>query len=145
MPSQASLAPVIYLLDTNKVGYIVTGKSRAARETMTALTHDDICCISTISEAEIQYGLAKRPNATEFRSLMDGFLASVRILPWNRDEAYHYGLVRAKLQNAGTPLGSLDMMIAAHAVAIGAVLVTNDKAFGHVEDLYATVNWATDL
>jgi tRNA(fMet)-specific endonuclease VapC len=144
MPSQASLAPVIYLLDTNKVGYIVTGKSRAARETMTALTHDDMGCISTISEAEIQYGLAKRPNATEFRSLMDGFLASVRILPSNRDEAYHYGLVRATLQNAGTPLGGLDM-IAAHAVAIGAVLVTNDKAFGHVEDLYATVNWATDL
>jgi tRNA(fMet)-specific endonuclease VapC len=145
MPSQASLAPVIYLLDTNMVSYIVTGKSHAARETATALTPDDICCISTISEAEIQYGLAKRPNATEFRSLMDGFLASIRILPWNGDEAYHYGLVRAKLQNAGTPLGNLDMMIAAHAVAIGAVLVTNDKAFGRVEDLYATVNWATDL
>jgi tRNA(fMet)-specific endonuclease VapC len=145
MPSQASLAPVVYLLDTNMVSYIVTGKSPAAREMMTALPHDDICCISTITEGEIQYGLARRPNATEFRSLMEGFLASIRILRWDRDEAYHYGLIRAKLQSAETPLGSMDMMIAAHAVAIGAVLVTNDKAFGRVDDLYATVNWAADI
>ncbi len=145
MPSPASPARVIYLLDTNMVSYIVTGQSPAARERMASLTHDDICCISTVSEGEIQYGLAKRPNATEFRGLMDGFLASIRILPWDREEAYHYGLVRAKLQNAGTPLGSIDMMIAAHAVAIGAVLVTNDKAFGRVDDLHVMVNWATDL
>jgi tRNA(fMet)-specific endonuclease VapC len=134
----------MYLLDTNMVSYIVTGKSPAARDRMDKLTHDDICCISTVSEGEIQYGLAKRNDAA-FRSLMDGFLASVRILPWDREEAYTYGLVRAKLQNGGTPLGSLDMMIAAHAVATGAVLVTNDKAFGRVEDLHAMVNWATDL
>jgi tRNA(fMet)-specific endonuclease VapC len=145
MPFPASTGPVIYMLDTNMVSYIVTGHSPAARERMVALTHDDICCISTISEGEIQYGLAKRPKETAFRSLMDEFLASVRILPWDRDEAYTYGLVRAKLQKAGTPLGSMDMMIAAHAVAIRAVLVTNDKAFGFVDDLHATVNWATDL
>jgi tRNA(fMet)-specific endonuclease VapC len=76
---------------------------------------------------------------------MEGFLASVRILPWDRKEAHTYGLVRAKLQNAGKPLGHLDMMIAAHAVAVDAVLVTNDKAFLQVEDLSATVNWATDI
>jgi tRNA(fMet)-specific endonuclease VapC len=137
--------PVKYLLDTNMVSYIVTGQSLAARERMASLTDDSICCVSTVSEGEIQYGLAKRPKDIAFRSLMDGFLASVRVLPWDREEAYTYGLVRAKLQNAGTPLGSLDMMIAAHAVAIGAVLVTNDKAFGRVDDLHATVNWATDL
>ena len=137
--------PVTYLLDTNMVSYIVTGQSLAARERMASLTDDSICCVSTVSEGEIQYGLAKRPKDIAFRSLMDGFPASVRVLPWDREEAYTYGLVRAKLQNAGTPLGSLDMMIAAHAVAIGAVLVTNDKAFGRVDDLHATVNWATDL
>src|SRR5260370_24840138 len=142
MPSPASS---VYMLDTNMVSDIVTGRSPAARERMVVLRHDDICCISTISEGEIHYGLAKRPKETAFRSLMDGFLASVRILSWDRDEAYTYGLVRAKLQNAGTPLGSMDMMIAAHAGAIGAVLVTNDKALGLVEHLHATVNWATDL
>lgn len=145
MPSPISAGPVLYMLDTNMVSYIVTGQSKAARDRMADLTHGDICCISAVSEGEIQYGLAKRPNATEFRSLMDGFLASVRIMPWDREEAYHYGLVRAKLQRAGTPLGNMDMMIAAHAVALGAVLVTNDKAFRGVDDLHSTVNWATDL
>jgi tRNA(fMet)-specific endonuclease VapC len=137
--------PVTYMLDTNMVSYIVTGRSKAARDRMADLTHDDICCISTITEGEIQYGLNKRPKDTAFRSVMDGFLASVRILPWDRDVAFTYGVVRAKLQKAGTPLGNLDMQIAAHAVCLGAVMVTNDNAFKLVEDLFATVNWALDL
>jgi tRNA(fMet)-specific endonuclease VapC len=146
MPSSALYeTPVTYLLDTNMVSYIVTGQSPAARERMASLSDDSICCISTVSEGEIQYGLFKRPKDVAFRSLMDGFFASVRILAWDRDEAYTYGRLRTKLQSAGTPLGSLDMMIAAHAVTIGAVLVTNDKAFGRVDELFATVNWATDL
>lgn len=134
-----------YLLDTNMVSYIVTGQSPAARQRMLDLTEDDICCVSTITEAEIRYGLAKRPKATEFRSLMDSFLTRVRILPWGRDEAVAYGSLRAKLEASGTPLGSLDTLIAAHAIALDAVLVTNDKAFARVDDLGHSVNWATDL
>jgi tRNA(fMet)-specific endonuclease VapC len=145
MSSPASTAPVLYLLDTNMVSYIVTGKSQAARDRMADLSPDEISCISAITEGEIQYGLAKRPKDIEFRSLMEGFLASVRVLPWDRDVAFTYGVVRAKLQKAGTPLGSMDMLIAAHAVSIGAVMVTNDNAFGFVKDLRATVNWAMDL
>lgn len=145
MSSPGSTAPVLYLLDTNMVSYIVTGKSQAARDRMADLSPDEISCISAITEGEIQYGLAKRPKDTEFRRLMEGFLASVRVLPWDRDVAFTYGVVRAKLQKAGTPLGSMDMLIAAHAVSIGVVMVTNDNAFGYVDDLHATVNWATDL
>jgi tRNA(fMet)-specific endonuclease VapC len=133
------------MLDTNMVSYIVKGRSPAARARLLALKDDEVAAISTITEAEIRYGLAKRPEATALQNLMDGFLASIQVLPWDRDEADTYGRVRAKLEKNGISLGSMDMMIAAHASATGAVLVTNDKAFSQVEDLHATVNWATDF
>jgi tRNA(fMet)-specific endonuclease VapC len=76
---------------------------------------------------------------------MEWFLAAVKILPWGRDEANVYGTLRAKLESSGKTLGNMDMQIAAHAIALGAVLVTNDKAFAQVDDLRAIANWATDL
>ena len=135
----------LYMLDTNMVSYVVKGRSPAARARLLALKDDEVAAISAITEAEIRYGLAKRPEATALKALMEGFLASIQVLPWDRDEADAYGRVRAKLEKNGISLGSMDMMIAAHASASGAVLVTNDKVFSQVEDLHATVNWATDL
>lgn len=135
----------LYMLDTNMVSYIARGRSTAARTRLAALQDDEVACISAITEGEIRYGLAKRPEATAIRSAMDGALARLRILPWGRDEAQSYGLLRAKLEASGATLGHMDMLIAAHAISMGAVLVTNDKAFGQVEDLHASVNWATDL
>ncbi len=135
----------MYMIDTNTVSYIARGRSKAARTKLLSLHDDSIGCISAITEAEIRYGLAKRPQATALQRLMDAFLATIRILPWGREEAQAYGQVRAKLEAAGFSLASMDMMIAAHAVAMGAVLVTNDKAFSRVKDLYKTVNWATDV
>ena len=76
---------------------------------------------------------------------MEGFLASIRILPWGSNEAEAYGELRAKLEAAGLMLGNIDMMIAAHAVTTNAILVTNDKAFSLVDSLSATANWATDV
>jgi tRNA(fMet)-specific endonuclease VapC len=98
-----------------------------------------------ITEAEIRYGLAKRPEATALKERMEWLMAAIRILPWGRDEARVYGELRASLEAAGKTLGSMDMQIAAHAVGAGAVLVTSDKVFGFVADLKGTVNWATDL
>lgn len=135
----------LYILDTNMVSYIVKGRSPAARARLLALKEDEVAAVSAITEAEIRYGLAKRPEATALKALMEGFLASIRVLPWDREEADTYGRLRAKLEKNGISLGSMDMMIAAHASATGAILVTNDKAFSQVDDLHATVNWATDL
>jgi tRNA(fMet)-specific endonuclease VapC len=133
------------MLDTNMVSYIARGRSLAARTRLTALKHDEVACISAITEGEIRYGLAKRPEATTVKAVMDGVLARLRILPWGRDEAQAYGVLRAKLEASGTTLGHMDMLIAAHSVSTGAVLVTNDNAFAQVDQLHATVNWATDL
>jgi tRNA(fMet)-specific endonuclease VapC len=136
---------VTYLLDTNTVSYIAKGKSLAARARLEALGEEEIVCISAITEAELRYGLAKRPGAHVLRAAVEALLFKLRILAWGSKEAAAYGGLRAKLEAAGITLSELDMQIAAHAIALGAVLVTNDKAFLHVEDLDATVNWANDL
>lgn len=133
------------MLDTNMVSYIVKGRSLAASAHLLALKEDEVACISAITEAEICYGLAKKPDAVALKTLIHAFLASIRVLPWARDEAEAYGRVRAKLEKRGIALGNMDMMIAAHAIATGATLVTNDNAFAEVDDLRAIVNWATDI
>lgn len=133
------------MLDTNTVSYIIRGKSPASRVKLANLKHGEIACISAITEAEIQYGLAKNPKATALRSTVEGFVAKIQVLPWGREEAQAYGELRAKQEAAGNQVGNLDMLIAAHAISVGAILVTNDKVFSHVPDLVAILNWATDL
>ena len=133
------------MMDTNTVSYIVKGKSPVARAKLAGLQDSEIGCISIITEAELQHGLAKSPNAHALRSSLEGFFAKIQILHWGREEALAYGHLRARQEAAGKILGNLDLLIAAHAMAVGAVLVTNDKAFAQVAGLPGTVNWATDL
>jgi tRNA(fMet)-specific endonuclease VapC len=101
--------------------------------------------ISAVTEGELRFGLAKKPEAVKLRKAVETFLSIITVLPWNSDAARAYGVMRAKMTAAGTSLGALDMMIAAHAASLDAVLVTTDKAFRHAEGLHARVNWATDL
>ena len=90
-----------YMLDTNMVSYIVKGRSPAARARLLALKDGEVGAVSAITVAEIRYGLAKRPEATSLKALMEGFLASIQVLPWGQAEAEAYGLVRAKLEKNG--------------------------------------------
>jgi tRNA(fMet)-specific endonuclease VapC len=133
------------MLDTNTVSRILKGKSPATRAKLAALKANEIACISAITEAELRYGVARRPNSHTLLASLEAFFTKIQILPWGRDEAMAYGQLRAKQEASGKTLGNLDMLIAAHAIALGAILVTNDNAFAHVPDLSATVNWATDL
>jgi tRNA(fMet)-specific endonuclease VapC len=133
------------MIDTNTVSYIVRGRSPAARVKLAGLGQDEVGCISSVTEAEIRYGLAKTPNAHILRASIEGFLAKIQILDWGRDEALAYGVLRAKLEASGRMLGNMDLMIAAHAIALGAMLVTNDKAFSQVGELDGIVNWALDV
>ena len=127
------------------VSYIVRGRSAAARDRLLALSDSETACISAVTEAEIRYGLAKRPEASALKALMESFLANMNVLPWGRPEADAYGALRFRLERAGRTLGGMDLMIAAHAVATAATLVTNDRALAQVEGLKASVNWAGDL
>ena len=81
----------------------------------------------------------------EIVSSIEAFLSKIQIFAWGRKEAQEYGGLRARQERVGKPLGNLDLLIAAHAIAIGAVLVTNDDAFKQVRTLPGIVNWANDL
>ena len=136
-----------YLLDTNMFSYIVNGRSPAARSEFRRLSQDRnaVVCISSMTEAEVRYGLAKRSPSAARRSAIEGLLAHLEILPWDSEAASVYAITRAKLEPKGITVSFMDFMIAVHAIAVGAVLVTNDSVFTHIEDLNDLVNWATDI
>lgn len=133
------------MLDTNTVSYILKGRSTAARVKLAGLQTHQVACISTITEAELEYGLAKNLNAFNFRTAVVAFLGKIQVLTWGREEASVYGQLRAKQEAAGNRLESMNLLIAAHAIAVGATLVTRDKVFSQVPDLPAVENWAIDL
>jgi tRNA(fMet)-specific endonuclease VapC len=134
------------MLDTNMVSYIIRGKSQSARLSLESLQPEEIAGISVITEAELRFGLAKVGGGSAARGrALDWFLNRLTVYDWNRQVALVYGDLRAKLEAQGRMLGPLDMQIAAHAITIGATLVTRDKAFQQVTDLLGILNWATDL
>ena len=133
------------MLDTNMASYLLKGKSWAVRQRMMSLRASEIACISAVTEAEILYGIAKVGIGEERMKMLHWFLLLVAIHPWGREEASVYGRLRASQEAMGKTLGPLDMQIAAHAISLGAILVTNDKAFHQVPDLIGIENWASDL
>ena len=123
-----------YLLDTNIASYIIKGNFPAVRRRLVRHPMPEIA-ISSVTEGELWYGVTRRPDATGLRPVVDEFLRAVTILPWDSDAARQYGQLRATLERNGQPMGSLDMMIGAHALASALILVTDDRAFGRVKGL----------
>lgn len=128
-----------HMLDTNAASRLIRNPSPADEARLTGASVP-AACISAITEGELRFGLAKRPEAVRLAALVEAFLLRVEILPWESGAADRYGRLRAMLEAAGTPLDDLDTLIAAHALATDAVLVTSDKAFGRVPGL-TTVDW----
>jgi len=131
-----------YLIDTNTVSYIVSGRSRAARAKLESNLAESV--ISSVTEAELRYGVVRRPEAIKLRKAVESFLAVVSIRAWDSDAAKAHSIMRARMTAAGKSFTALDMMIAAHATALRPVLVTNDNAFNRAGVL-GSVNWADDL
>lgn len=123
-----------HLLDTNTASFIIRGGPPHLLARLQAQPVSTIG-ISTITEAEIRYGLARKPGATMLAVAVSAFLRHVQAMPWDSEAAVSYGALRAALEAAGTPLGGMDTLIAAHALAVGSTLVTNDQAFRHVAGL----------
>ncbi len=126
--------PARYLLDTNTVSYIIKGNFPRVRERLVKTPMAQVA-VSVITEAELRFGVARRPEATRLKVAVEEFLLHVEVLPWDSEAAQHYAEVRAALERMGNTLGNLDLMIAAHALGAQAVLVTNDRAFGRVKRL----------
>jgi tRNA(fMet)-specific endonuclease VapC len=123
-----------YLLDTNIASYVIKGNIPAVRRRIVQVPMAQLA-ISAVTEGELRYGAARRPDAARLQTIVDEFLLRMTILPWDSEAAQHYGQIRAALERECQPMGNLDTMIGAHALAVGAVLVTNDQAFSRIREL----------
>jgi tRNA(fMet)-specific endonuclease VapC len=124
----------LYLLDTNIASCIIKGTSPAVDRRIVKIAIAQLA-ISAVTEGELRFETARLPLAARLHAIVEDFLLRVTILPWNSEAAQAYGPLRAMLEREGQPMGNLDVMIAAHALALGAILVTNDHAFARIKKL----------
>ena len=123
-----------YLLDTNTASYIIKGNRPAVDRHLGKVPMEQVT-ISAVTEGELRFGAARLPRAIGLHRLVEEFLLRAAVLPWDSNAAREYGQLRATLEAGGRPMGNLDMMIAAHALALGLVLVTSDQAFRRIRKL----------
>lgn len=129
-----------YLLDTNICIYVINNRpphviQRFRRQALSSVA------VSALTVSELAFGTAKSGSQRNLATL-EKFLAPIDILPFDESCAWQYGQLRAHLNRNGTPIGSIDQLIAAHALAIDAILVTNNtREFQRVPGLRLE-NWA---
>lgn len=123
-----------YLLDTNMASYVIKGNVPHVRERLSRVPMAEVG-ISVVTEAELRFGIERRPQASRLQLAVQEFLLRVEILAWDSPAAAQYAKLRSVLEDSGTPMGNLDLMIAAHAFSTGAVLVSHDRAFQRVKQL----------
>ena len=101
----------------------------------------DAVCISVVTYAELLYGVERSAARVKNQQAIDAFVQLLNVYDWTTAAAMHYATIRAELDSVGAPIGALDMMIAAHARSLNAVVVTNNtRHFSKVTKL-KTVNW----
>ena len=131
---------MIYLLDTNIASHVIKGDLLMVRKRLASVPMQEVA-VSVVTQAELQYGVAKRSYPEGLTTRVREFLVRVTVLPWTSDVSVVYGNLRASCEAAGTVLAPLDMMIAAHAKALGAILVTRDRVFSLVPDGLRLEDW----
>src|SRR5882762_9590960 len=115
-----------FMLDTNSVSYALKGNPPSVREHLRRVPMAQVC-VSSITEAELLFGLALEPQAAKLAELVNHFLLGVSVLPWDSAAAKAYADLCAL--EARPPLAAMDMLVAAHAFASGLTLVTSDRSF----------------
>lgn len=113
------------LLDTNICIYIIKRKPAAVLERFLDYQIGDIG-ISSITLSELRYGVAKSSHREKNAKALDEFTIPLEVVPYDEAAAHVYGDIRASLEKDGTPIGTMDMLIASHAVSLGIPLVTNN-------------------
>lgn len=131
---------MLRLLDTDTCSYAIRGAS-ATLDTRLAAADSGSLAISAVTRAELVFGLAKRGNPRALSRLVHGFLDRLTILSWDAAAADQFAELRAKLERDGTPIGIFDTMIAAHALALKAVLVTNNSKHFQKAKALKLENW----
>jgi tRNA(fMet)-specific endonuclease VapC len=130
----------LWMLDTNIAGHVIRGDRPKITKRLAQLPIADIV-VSSVTEGELLYGLARRGYPKALSERVRQFLLRVDVLPWDHDVTQTYGDMRAACEAKGVSLAALDMMIAAHAVAADATLVTRDRAFANVSFSLKVDDW----
>jgi tRNA(fMet)-specific endonuclease VapC len=129
-----------YLLDTNICIYIINERPKHVLDRFKRLALMDIG-VSSISAAELAFGVAKS-RSNRNRAALEAFLLPLEVSPFDLSVAFAYGDLRAELERRGEPIGPLDLQIAAHALSLNTILVTNnEREFRKVPGL-TVENWA---
>ncbi len=130
----------LYMLDTDTCSYIIRERPIGVLEHFRKLAMEQIY-ISTVTYAELLYGVERSSSKRINRPIIDDFVQHLDVIEWDNTAAEQYGKIRADLEASGKPIGAMDMMIAAHAKSIKAVLVTNNqKHFARIRGLKVE-NW----
>ena len=133
-----------YLLDTDTASRLM----RAERVTVAGMRRSGATAIgiSTVTQSELLFGARLRDTKPEVMAAVRAFLARVTVHPWDEDAAEHHAHIRASAKAKGRGAGVFDIMIAAHALALGATLVTGDKAIGNLGiDGLKLVDWSEKI
>ena len=130
------------MLDTDMASYVIKGRSPEVAARLAEIP-PSMVCVSVMTRAELLYGLKRLPEGHRLQLGVRQFLRLVRVLAWDSDAADYYAEIRHQLVASGQPIGELDMMIAAHSLAVGAVLVTNNmRHYARIAAPLTLANWA---
>ena len=134
------MTPARFMLDTDTCSFLIRGATPHLRRAVER--HAESLCVSAITAAELRYGACKK-NSPRITEAVSSFLELVDIVPWTEEAADRYAKLRTHLETAGQPIGNMDMLIAASALAEGCRLVTHNTAhFGLVPRL-PVEDWTT--
>ena len=130
-----------YILDTNFCIYAIKHKPEKMFQKLQQVDPEDVC-VSSVTYAEFVHGVEKSAAVERNRLALYVLLANIEILHFDAEAANCYGKIRADFEKKGMPIGTLDMMIAGHAMSKGYTVVTNNvKEFSRVSNLKIE-NWA---
>lgn len=123
----------LLMLDTDISSYVIGRRPPQISERFAR--HAEQLCVSVMTAAELRFG-AEKAGRPELATLIEAYLARLTILDWGDSATFHYARIRTELERLGTPIGNMDLLIACHAVAEQATLVTNNvKHFSAVPGL----------
>jgi tRNA(fMet)-specific endonuclease VapC len=127
-----------YLLDTNIISHIMQGRDNDLLNRLTQVAVGQ-ASMSSITLAELEYGLHRRGQPTRLRNALTQVLLRIDVLPWDEEAAIRYGELCNNLESQGINLSDFDMMIAAHAASVKSTLVSRDKAFSKIPPDYVSL------
>jgi tRNA(fMet)-specific endonuclease VapC len=129
-----------FMLDTNICIYLIKQKPVKVLRHFKSHSVGDIG-LSTISLAELRYGVSKSQYVEKNQQALNEFILPLEVADFNETAAEEYGIIRAELEKKGKPIGSMDMLIGAHALSLGTTLVTNNvREFREIKNL-KVIDW----